>query len=403
MAESWDPNRRMLLILSAVAAFAILSSTMSKNPALPLLAESIGADAALVGLISAISPIPGILVSSLAGAYTDRVGRRKVLEASLLVFATAPFLYLFVTEPWQLLFVRFYHGFATAVFMPVAMASVADRYGPEQRGEKLALYSSATMVGRFIAPFFGGTLLYIANFSSVYLACAISGVTALVMSAFIPWGETADKPIQAKHSGSTSSALRAVIRDRRIMVTSSMEGLQYYAMGAFEAFLPLYAKSLGMNPFVIGAIMGVQVVSMLLTKPLLGRLSDRRGREPSIVAGLLAGSLVIFLMPRVEDVWLLGSLSIVFGITVSSVTASTSALVSEIAGRTAHGSSIGVLSSVMDIGHSIGPLATGIVVGAYSYQLGFGIASLMLLLGAAIFSAVFLAGSARRRLRSSDS
>jgi DHA1 family multidrug resistance protein-like MFS transporter len=343
------------------------------------------------------SPIPGILVSSLAGAHTDRVGRRRALELSLIVFATAPFLYLFVTQPWQLLFVRFYHGFATAVFMPVAMASVADRYGPEQRGEKLALFSSATMVGRSSAPILGGTLLFVANFSSVYLACAISGVTALVMSIFIPWGETADKPVQAKYSGSVLSALGAVVRDGRIMVTSSMEGLQYYAMGAFEAFLPVYAKSLGMNEVTIGTIMGVQVVSMLLTKPLLGRLSDRHGREPSIVAGLVAGSIVVFLMPHVEEIWLLGSLSVVFGMTVASVTASTSALVSEIGGKTAHGSSIGVLSSVMDIGHSVGPLATGLIVGAYSYQMGFGVASVMLLLGAAIFSAVFLTGSARHK------
>lgn len=391
MAEAEELNRRMLIILSAVAAFAILSSTMSKNPALPLLARSIGADAAQVGLISAISPIPGILVSSLAGAYTDRAGRRRTLELSLLVFATAPFLYLFVTEPWQLVAVRFYHGFATAVFMPVAMASVADRYGPEQRGEKLALYSSATMVGRFSAPFFGGTLLFIANFSSVYLACAISGIIALVMSAAIPWGDTGKRPVHVKGSGTVDS-LRTVIRDRRIMVTSSMEGLQYYAVGAFEAFLPLYALSLGFNGLAIGSIMGVQIVSMLLSKPLLGRFSDRRGREPSIVIGLLVGCGAILMMPRADNIWLLGSLSIIFGISVSSVTASTSALVSEIAGRTAHGSAIGVLSSVMDIGHSVGPLATGVIVGAFSYQMGFGVASVLLLLGAVMFSVVFLIG-----------
>ena len=397
MAEVRDSNRRMLIILSAVAAFAILSSTMSKNPALPLLAKSIGADAAQVGLISAISPIPGILTSSLAGAYTDKAGRRRALELSLLVFATAPFLYLFVTEPWQLMAVRFYHGFATAVFMPVAMASVADRYGPEQRGEKLALYSSATMVGRFTAPFFGGTLLFVANFSSVYLACAITGIVALVMSAAIPWGDTGTKPVHVRNPGTASDSLRAVIRNKKIMVTSSMEGLQYYAMGAFEAFLPLYAQSLKFNDLEIGSIMGVQIVSMLLSKPLLGRFSDRRGREPSIVIGLLAGCVAVFMMPRVGNIWLLGSLSIIFGISVSSVTASTSALVSEIAGRTAHGSSIGVLSSVMDIGHSIGPLATGVLVGAFSYQTGFGVASVLLLLGAVLFSMVFLYGSGKGR------
>jgi len=391
-----DPLRRTLIVLSAVAALAILGSTMAKNPALPLLAESIGADAAQVGLIAAISPIPGILISSFAGAYSDRKGREKLLTPALVIFATAPFLYLFVSDPWQLIAVRFYHGFATAVFMPVAMAAVADMYGPDRRGEKLAMYSSATMVGRFVAPFMGGTLLYLANFSSVYIACAVTGIMALALSFAVPWRGMDGHEGAPRSTKGTVESLRATVRDRRIVVTSSMEGLQYFAVGAFEAFLPLYALSLGFNGLEIGTIMGVQVVSMLVSKPFLGKLSDRRGREPSIVLGLLAGCAAIVLMPHVVGMLELAILSTAFGITVATVTASTSALVSELAGRSAHGSAIGVLSSIMDVGHSAGPLATGVIVGLYSYQAGFAVAGVLLLLGAAIFTTgVWLRGTPR--------
>ena len=385
MAGLRDPFRRMILVLSAVAALAILSSTMAKNPALPLLAKSIGADDAMVGLIAAISPIPGILISSFAGAYSDRKGRARILTLSLLVFATAPFLYLFVTEPWQLIAVRFFHGFATAIFMPVAMAAVADRYSPERRGEKLGIFSSATMVGRSIAPFMGGALLYVANFDSVYLACALTGIIALVLSFAIPW-ERHGKDLQVESKERTLVSLAKVVRDRRIMLTSSIEGVQYFAMGAFETFLPLYALSLGFNGLEIGVIMGVQIVSMLLSKPLMGRFSDRRGRVPSIIVGLLIGSVSIIAIPYVGSSILLGFLSIIFGIGVATVTASTSALVSELAGPMAHGSSIGVLSSIMDVGHSIGPFATGIIIGLASFQIGFGVAGAILLIGAVAFS-----------------
>jgi MFS family permease len=384
--ELKDGHGRFLLVLGAVAAFAILSSTMSKNPALPLLAEHIGANAGQVGLVAAISPIPGIFVSSIAGAYSDRKGRQKILTASLLVFATAPFLYLFVTNYYELMAVRFYHGFATAVFMPVAMAAIADRYSKEVRGEKLATYSSATMAGRFVAPFLGGAFLYLANFTDLYLTCAITGIIALVMSLLIPWKES--RPVVAKRlpEGGMLHALSSVARDRRIMITSSMEGMQYFAMGAFEAFLPLYCLSIGLNGLEIGAVMGVQVVSMLLSKPIMGRLSDRHGREPAICVGLLMGFGVIAIMPNVSNIGLLMLLSVLFGLSVATVTASTSALVCEYAGTSAHGSAIGVLSSVMDIGHSAGPLITGIVVGMVSYQAGFGLAGLVLLAGAVVFA-----------------
>ena len=381
-----SPRSRMFLVtVGIVAALAILSSTMSKNPALPLLSEHLGADAAQIGLISAISPIPGVLVSSFAGAYSDRKGRERVLTYSLIIFATAPFLYLFVTEAWQLIPVRFYHGFATAIFMPVAMAAVADRFEPAVRGQMLGTYSSFTMVGRFIAPFLGGLLLFVANFQSVYLACAIAGVMALLMVFLIPWGIEGTHVKAKKFEGTMFQALGKVIRDPGIMITSGMEGCQYFAMGAFETFVPIYALSIGFNALDIGIIMGIQVVSMLLAKPIMGRISDQKGRGPSISIGLLVGAVAIALIPFVSSFVILCALSIAFGITVATVTASTSALVTELGGATAHGSSIGVLSSIMDIGHSIGPFLTGILVTLYSFQIGFGLAAVVMLAGALAF------------------
>jgi MFS family permease len=382
---SFGKSGPLLIIIGTIAALAIFTSTMSKNPALPMLAQSIGADAAQVGLISAISPIPGILISSFAGAYSDKYGRKRLVFVSLLIFATAPFTYLFVTEIWQLGIIRFYHGFATGMFMPVAMAAIADHYPAEVRGQALGTYSSFTMVGRFSAPFAGGALIYFANFGLLYIICGVTAIIALVLAFLVRWDEPFGKVNASKRSGSMISALRDVAKDRGILLTSSMEGVQYFAMGAFEAFLPLYCLSLGMNGLEIGAIMGIQVISMLLTKPFMGRFSDRKGRKPSIIVGLLAGSVVILLMPFSVDPILLGMLSVLFGITVAMVTASTSALVCEIAGCSAHGSAIGVLSSIMDVGHSLGPLITGAVVTLVSFQLGFGLAAALLLIGAFAF------------------
>jgi len=380
-------SRRFLLVLGVIAALAIASSTMSKNPALPLLALHIGADDAQIGLISAISPIPGILVSSIAGAYSDKHGRTKIITLSLMIFASAPFLYLFITEVWQLALVRFYHGFATAMFMPVAMAAVADRFDPTKRGEALGTFSSFSMVGRFSAPFLGGALIYYTNFTSLYLIIGVSATLALVFSLLIPWNAAATTAHAIKFEGSTVTALKNVVKDRRIMLTSSMEAVQYFAMGAFETFLPVYMdREIGLSALEIGFVMGIQVVAMLVSKPLMGKLSDERGRVPFIIGGLLLGAVTITLIPWVGDIISLSVLSVGFGLTVATVTASTSALVTEIAGTSAHGSSIGVLSSIMDVGHSSGPLITGIVVGALSYAVGFGLAGVLLVMGAMLFA-----------------
>ncbi len=378
---------RFLLVLGTIAALAIASSTMAKNPALPLLALHIGADDAQIGLISAVSPIPGILISGIAGAYSDKHGRARVITLSLLIFTSAPFLYLFITNVWQLALVRFYHGFATAMFMPVATAAVADRFAPARRGEALGTFSSFSMVGRFSAPFLGGALLYYTTFSSLYLTIGVSAAIALALSFIVPWDEGGTGVQAKKFEGTMVAALRNVLEERRIMLTSSMEAVQYFAMGAFETFLPVYMdQELGLTALEIGTVMGLQVVAMLLAKPFLGRLSDRWGRVPFIVTGLMLGAITIVLMPWTDDGVVLSMLSIGFGLTVATVTASTSALVTEIAGTSAHGSSIGVLSSIMDVGHSIGPFMTGIVVGTFSFTAGFGLAGALLTMGAIVFA-----------------
>ena len=110
------------VMLCIMGGLAIFSSTMSKNPALPLFIRSMGVPVSTVGFIAAASTVVGILVSLPAGILSDIIGRRRVILMAAFVFASAPFLYLFITEPWQLVLVRIYHGLATAILGPVAMA-----------------------------------------------------------------------------------------------------------------------------------------------------------------------------------------------------------------------------------------------------------------------------------------
>jgi MFS family permease len=142
--------------------FAILSSTMSKNPVLKPFATSLGTPPELLGIVASASTIPGILISLPAASLSDILGRRKMLLFAAFIFASAPFLYLLVNSWWTLALVRFYHGFATATFVPVAEASIAELY-PTKRGERISIFNSATAVGRAMAPFLGGYILFATN------------------------------------------------------------------------------------------------------------------------------------------------------------------------------------------------------------------------------------------------
>ncbi len=382
--KSFRPS--FFLLIASIGALAIFSSTLSKTPVLPLFAASLGASPTEIGWIVIASTIPGVLISFPAGALADHLGTRRVLLASLVVFATAPFLYLGVENAWQLMAVRFYHGFATAIFGTVASAAIAERYTSD-RAARLSTYSSATIVGRSLAPFLGGFLISLASFGAVYVACAISGVLALAAGLLLP----ESRPVQAKASARPHfwASLKEVLRDRGILLVSTIEAAQYLVFGAIEAFLALYAASLGVPAWQIGIILGVQLVSIVFTKPLMGRLSDRIGRRRVILPGLALGAASILLLPWASEFFGLAALSLAFGLGFATVTSSTAALVADLTRNGRFGASMGVLRTVMDVGQSIGPVLTGWMVAVAGYASAFNLLAAILLAAAVLLGTLF--------------
>jgi len=376
------------LMLCIMGGLAIFSSTMSKNPALPLFIRSLDVPESTVGFIAAASTVVGIVVSIPAGILSDIFGRRRVILIAAVVFATAPFLYLLITDPWQLVLVRIYHGLATAILGPVAMAAVADTFRKD-RGEKMAWYSSATMVGRFVAPFVGGLLIFGDDFRWVYLADGFAGVLALIAAVRLPLSTnvsaSAGEALK-RQRGKYSQDLAFVVKHPGILATSGIEAVQYFAFGAIETFLPIYLnEQRGYSSWEIGILFTAQILAATFTKPIMGKLSDRYGRLPMITAGLalggLATGLILFSNNYIELIICIAF----FGLGLATVTASTSALVADLSRAYSRGGAMGILSSIMDIGQSAGPMVTGVLVSAYSYRLAFGAVGIGLVIVALLY------------------
>jgi MFS family permease len=380
--EPTPPIPAAFVLLCGVGLFAIFSSTMSKSPVLPLFARQLGASEPQLGLVAAASTYTGILLSIPAGVLSDAWGRKRVLLLALLVFASAPLLYGLVHTPLQLAVVRAYHGIATAVFGPVALAYVAD-LAPVRRGERMGWYSSATLIGRSVAPFAGGMVIsHTAAYGGVYLGCALGGAIALGLGLALPGKAGQAAGLSRRRSNSWKVAregLLFAVRNRTVLVTSVVEAVQYLAFGAVETFLPLYAVEHGVSAARIGAILGAQVATIALTKPIMGRLSDTVGRQPVIAGGLLLGGLATAAFALSPNVLVLALAATLLGLSMSVVTASTSALVADASHAAHFGSSLGVLSTIMDVGHSSGPVLAGLLVAHLGYGWMWGIVGATLL------------------------
>lgn len=354
--------------LCIMGFFAILSSTMSKSPVLKPFSLSLGTPTDWSGFVAAASTIPGILISLPAASLSDIFGRKKFLLAAGFVFASAPFLYLLITFWWQLILVRFYHGFATAIFVPVAEASVAELF-PSKRGERISLFSSATYVGRVIAPTLGGYILFATtdNFHTLYLAVAVAGVTALIMA--LPFLMERKQP-KITQQVDTKETVKRVFRGWRtvawshgVLVVSFVQACQYYAYGALEFFLAGYLPEVAhLDKFLTGIIVTSIIGVAIFARPYMGRVSDKIGRRIPIVLGCIVSGLPLLAIPFVADFWIILLLVMVYGFGFATVTASTPALISDLTPKELVGTSMGFLDTVMDVGQTLGPIISGFIL-----------------------------------------
>jgi MFS family permease len=378
-----------LAVLTA-SCLARLSYQMARSPVLPRFAESLGATPELIGIIVAASTVTGVLFKLPAGALSDLLGRRRVMLLGAVFFAVPPFVYPFVKDAVALLVLRFVHGFATAIFAPVASAYVAG-LGEAARGARLGWFSSANDLGATAGPLIGGLILYAtASFTASYLLVGVLGVLALGMTLLVP--ETKTKPTPAERSLSARAAefregLRDVITTPAVLTAAAVEATMYLGFGAFLGFLPLYARNVGLNDGAIAVVLALQLTVALLAKPLTGNMSDRLGRKPVIVLGLFASAAALPLIFRMTSFAGLVTVVPLLGLGVAAVTPATNALIADLVAARRLGTGMGVFGTIWDIGEAAGPILAGILIGQIGYEPAFDVIAAIIAAVAVVFAA----------------
>ncbi len=381
--------------LCTVGFFARFSYSLARSPVLPLFALYLGAGPEAIGIAVGISTVTGILFKLPAGALSDIIGRKRTMLIGLIFFALTPFTYLFIKDYNLLVIIRFIHGFATAVYGPVSMAVVIDIAGAK-KGEKLSWFSSITIIGNLFGAPAGGFLLYrmaggnptLSDFHTVYIVSGMAGILSLLIALKLLTREErmeGDKNFKEAYQR-FFSGIREVIGDKRVLITSNMEGLQNLTVGALEAFLPVYAvKIAGLNEFQAGLLWGIQVLVTILAKPVMGRVSDRYGRKPLITSGMILCALSFVSIPLIRDFYLLMLAAIVFGTGEAFVTSSSAALIADICKERHYGTAMGTFGTIFDIGHASGPILAGFLIARLDYLYSFLIMSVILLFSLPFF------------------
>ncbi len=370
--------------LCVIGFLAYCSYAICRTPLLPLLARELGADAPMVGFIVGASTLTGIAVKLPAGAWSDVLGRRPLLLFGAVVFAVMPFGHLGIASLGTLVALRFLHGSATAIFGPVASASLSDLAPAGRRATWLGTYSTFQGAGQALGPLLAGYLIASGRYDLAFLLAGFFALAApflVTRLPSMPSTATGSKPFHQ-----FGRAILEVGHHPLILMTSLAQAAQFVLNGTLNAFLPLFARDvLDLSPSTLGWLFALQTVTTLATRPIMGMISDRMGRRGVIVAGLLTCSGAVLLVSVASGMLGLVTAIFLYAVGVAVTTAATSAFITDLSHRARYGTAHGVFGTIYDVGDALGPIAAGVLVAAIGYGRMFQVMAVVALAVTAMF------------------
>lgn len=125
--------------------------------------------------------------------------------------------------------------------------------------------------------------------------------------------------------------------------------------------LPYYAESMGANAFQLGMLITVYAVCQFIFAPIWGAYSDRVGRKPVLLTGILGYSITFILFGFATQLWMLYVIRIAGGILACATMPTAMAYVGDSTSLEKRGSAMGMIGAAMGMGMVFGPAMGGLL------------------------------------------
>lgn len=288
-----------LSILVFLSALAVLPVNMFV-PSLPSMGEDFQVDFALVNLTVAGYAISTAMTHLVAGALSDRFGRKPVAMSALAVFTIASLGCSLAQDFWTFLVFRLMQSTVIAGYA-VSLAVIRDTSEDRIVASRIGYVSSAWALAPMVGPSIGGALDGYFGWRSNFVLFAVLGLVGMcLVGAFF-------QETNSRRSSSFAQQLKGYVDLSRSVRFWTYVGCMAFGIGTLYAFLggaPLVAEQLGgIPPVVLGFYMGWVPAGFILGSYLVGHRGARYSASDFMLAGRVltcAGLLLALLLAMSE-------------------------------------------------------------------------------------------------------
>ncbi|OLT18065.1 arabinose ABC transporter permease [Serinicoccus sp. CUA-874] len=374
------------------ASFVIAVGFGLVSPVLPGFARSFDVGATAATIVVSAFAFCRLVFAPAGGRLVQRLGERPVYLTGLLVVAVSSLATAFAQTYWQLLVFRGLGGLGSTMFTISAIALVVRLAPPSIRGRVSSLWGSSFIIGSMVGPVIGGLIAgwgmrvpFVVYAVALVLAALVVGVGLGGARLRPPPGE-ADRPVLTVREALGDRAYRAALA---CGVANGWANL-----GVRMAVIPLLAAAVRDETWVAGATLTTAALGTAVTLQVTGRLADRIGRRPLIIAGMTTsavslGMLGLSLLPglgQASSLAVLLGLSLVSGVGAGFVNPAQQAALADIVGQERKGGTVlSTYQMATDVGVIVGPVLTGLVVDLVGFGTALATTGAVSLLGALVW------------------
>jgi MFS family permease len=372
-------NLAQFSLLVAINAFVGAMVGLERST-LPLIGEDdfgLASSAAVLSFIVAFG-LAKSLTNLVAGVGAERFGRRRLLILGW-AFALPMPLLIGVAPSWSwIVAANALLGVNQGLAWSMTVVMKIDLVGPKRRGLALGLNEAAGYGGVAVAAALSGWLA--ADFAPrdvlVAGAAAIALTALLVSMVFVrdTAGHVRVEQSRDHDRGETAPSLRQVFPDasyrQPALRSCSQAGLVNNLNDALAwGLVPLFLAAHGASAAQVGLVAGLYPGVWGIGQVFAGGWSDRIGRKPLIVSGMLLQAAALALLTASDGaLGLAAAAAVLLGIGTALVYPTLIAAISDAVSPVARAPTVGVYRFWRDMGYVLGGLLAGLAADAFSYS-----------------------------------
>lgn len=352
----WTKNFVLVILIN----FIIFFGFQMLMPTLPVYVEKLGGSESAAGLVIGILAISAVFIRPFAGRAIDIYGRKGIFLGGLGVFLISVLAYNWMPTVLLLMIIRLIHGLGWGA-SSTASGTIASDIIPHKRlAEGMGYFGLAGDIAMAVGPAFGLFLIGSRGFPALFFSSGIAILVAILFGLSVTYQR--GRPVE--------QAVRPAFFEKTAFRPSLVMFFVTMTFGAIVSFLALYATQLGINN--VGLFFTLFAIALMLARPTLGRMADKRGYDIVIIPGMLAIFVAMLILSQaqafVHQYVLLLAAAVIYGFGFGAVQPSLQAMSVRSVPFNRRGAANGTFFSSFDLGIGLGSALWGMVAEHFGYN-----------------------------------